>query len=133
MDIRQGARQAVQQAEWFLAAVTVALSWLVVAVVVMLALASPAAQGQVLDSYTACAASNPPVCSASNGRARLCRASTRKEVPLDDEAFLQWAVAMHRAAASDAGIVLRSVRPATVMPDRPVPAATGTRKLACSS
>ena len=127
MDIRQGARDAVEHGEWLIAAAAVALAWAVVAVVVMLALTSPV-QAQVLESYTTstCGTAQPPVCSAANGRAQVCRAAARTDVSPDGEAFLQWAAA-HRAVAHDARITLRSVRPVAV------PAATDARKNTCSS
>lgn len=114
MDIRQSAKLAVQHGEWFMVAVAVALSWLVVAVVVMLALASQAhaeahAEAQVLASYTLCAATG--ACAVAQARTVFCPASAREQ---EEGGFLRWALAMHRAAAGDAGVALRSLRPRDV-------------------
>jgi hypothetical protein len=99
----------------------------VVAILLCVASAAAQAQGPVLASYRICAVSQHGAC--ARDQAQPCPASARTE----QQEFLQWAVAMHRAVVSDSGIALRTVKPATVPVNTEARVTeTAARTIACS-
>jgi len=94
---------------------------------ILLCVASAAAQAQVLASYRICAVSAQNACTPTRVRSD-CASPARNE----RERFLQWAVSMHRAGASDAGVALRTVNPVVATDDAIVEVADVMRNIACS-
>lgn len=94
---------------------------------ILLCVASAAAQAQVLASYRVCTGSAGDACADARQRGG-CASPARSE----REGFLLWAVALHRAVASDAGVALRTVNPATVSDDAIIEVADVMRNTACS-
>jgi hypothetical protein len=94
---------------------------------ILLCVASAAAQAQVLASYRVCAVSTREACAQAQERGE-CAKPARSE----REDFLIWAVAMHRAGTSDAGIALRTVNPVVVTDDTIIEVADVMRSITCS-
>jgi len=94
---------------------------------ILLCVASAAAQAQVLASYRVCAVSTREACTQTHERGECAdpARSGRKD-------FLLWAVAMHRAGTSNAGIALRTVNPVVVADDTLIEVADVMRNIACS-
>jgi hypothetical protein len=99
----------------------------IAAILLCVASAAAQAQAQVLASYRVCAVSARDACTDAR-QGGECATPARSE----HEGFLRWAVAMHRAVASDAGVALRTVNPAAVPDDTIIEVADVMRNIACS-
>lgn len=93
---------------------------------ILLCVASAAAQAQEPASYGLCTVSARGTCSEMRDHDLPCPAWGKQQ------GHLLWAVAMHREAISDAGIALRTVKPAAVSGERDAVEVAAARTLACS-
>jgi hypothetical protein len=99
----------------------------IAAILLCVASAAAQAQAQVLASYRVCAVSTREACAQP-----LERDACAKPARTERENFLLWAVAMHRAGASNARVTLRTVNPVVVADDTVVEVADVMRNIACS-